>query len=143
MGAAPLLLAPRPTDNSLLAADYNCKNDVDAMRRCLATETGRECHDGKDNDGDGRFDCEDPDCQKQDVCRNAEYGMKKCFDGKDNDGANRFTTEDGVVLTRAPRGQAMGALTATTTTAGRTRSPPKSAPTRRPAESAPTAATTT
>jgi hypothetical protein len=26
------------------------------------TETGRECHDGIDNDGDGQLDCDDPDC---------------------------------------------------------------------------------
>ena len=29
-----------------------------------ATETGRECADGLDNDGDGRFDCADLDCRE-------------------------------------------------------------------------------
>ena len=28
------------------------------------TETRRECFDGKDNDDDGKTDCEDPDCLK-------------------------------------------------------------------------------
>jgi hypothetical protein len=34
-----------------------------------ATETRRECRDGQDNDGDGQFDCDDPDCQDSRACR--------------------------------------------------------------------------
>ena len=30
--------------------------------RLDATESCEECGDGVDNDGDGRFDCDDPDC---------------------------------------------------------------------------------
>lgn len=32
--------------------------------QCDDKETGRECFDGKDNDGDGKKDCDDPDCLK-------------------------------------------------------------------------------
>ena len=44
------------------------------------TETGRECHDGKDNDGDGRFDCQDKDCAHFRGCRrqNAQHSHTKC-----------------------------------------------------------------
>jgi hypothetical protein len=44
------------------------------------TETGRECHDGKDNDGDGRFDCQDKDCAHFRGCRrqNAQLSHTKC-----------------------------------------------------------------
>ena len=34
-----------------------------------ATETRRECRDGEDNDSDGLFDCDDPDCQDSRACR--------------------------------------------------------------------------
>lgn len=33
--------------------------------RCVASETGAQCGDGLDNDGDGLFDCEDPSCATQ------------------------------------------------------------------------------
>ena len=51
-------------------------------------ETGRECFDGKDNDGDGLKDCEDSDCRIYGRCRHVgghERG-RMCFDKKDNDG---------------------------------------------------------
>jgi hypothetical protein len=63
------------------------------------TETRRECFDHKDNDGDGKSDCEDPDCTRdrrirqrcQRISRTHGGKTKKergraCFDGKDNDG---------------------------------------------------------
>jgi hypothetical protein len=31
-------------------------------------ELGSECSDGKDNDGDGLVDCQDPDCQSAPIC---------------------------------------------------------------------------
>ena len=43
------------------------------------TETGRECHDGRDNDGDGAVDCADSDCANNRHCRNSGGGGKvKC-----------------------------------------------------------------
>jgi hypothetical protein len=50
-------------------------------------EHGRQCFDGKDNDHDGKSDCEDSDCQIYGRCRRLgghETG-RLCFDGKDND----------------------------------------------------------
>lgn len=73
------------------------------------TESGRECRDQIDNDGDGTMDCEDPDCAATRMCTggaggagaggaggagtrpggpddpNTETG-RECMDGMDNDG---------------------------------------------------------
>lgn len=35
-------------------------------------ETGAACSDGKDNDGDGRIDCDDLDCHANSVCARAD-----------------------------------------------------------------------
>ena len=50
-------------------------------------EHGRQCFDGKDNDHDGKSDCEDPDCKRYGRCRRVggkETG-RMCFDHRDND----------------------------------------------------------
>jgi len=39
------------------------------------TESGRECRDQQDNDGDGTMDCEDPDCARSPLCRGAQNGV--------------------------------------------------------------------
>ena len=39
------------------------------------TESGRECRDQIDNDGDGTMDCEDPDCARSPLCRGAQNGV--------------------------------------------------------------------
>ncbi len=39
------------------------------------TETGRECRDGLDNDGDGTIDCDDSDCATMMMCRMAGGGV--------------------------------------------------------------------
>lgn len=57
--------------------DSNCLRDRRIKQRCEImikrnkpgydnprTETGRECHDGIDNDHDGQIDCQDSDCLK-------------------------------------------------------------------------------
>jgi hypothetical protein len=44
------------------------------------------CTDGVDNDGDGRVDCDDPDC--------AEGCQEICTDGVDNDGDGRVDCDD-------------------------------------------------
>ena len=38
------------------------------------TETGRECGDGQDNDGDGTSDCDDPDCATAPPCMQGGRG---------------------------------------------------------------------
>ena len=53
-----------------------------------ATETGRECRDGLDNDGDGTADCDDPDCAAiAQLCGDptcfvagSEYNSARCCD---------------------------------------------------------------
>ncbi len=45
-----------------------------------------ECSDGADNDGDGRVDCDDPDCQgKGNAILGADCPESQCGDGIDND----------------------------------------------------------
>ena len=69
------------------------------------TETKRECFDHKDNDGDGKSDCEDPDCTRdkriRQRCQRMQNHHKKkkergraCFDGKDNDHDGQKDCED-------------------------------------------------
>ena len=43
------------------------------------TETRRECFDGKDNDEDGKTDCEDPDCKKDPRIRQRCMMMSKRY----------------------------------------------------------------
>jgi len=73
------------------------------------TESGRECRDQQDNDGDGKSDCEDPDCAESWLCRagagggsgrsqtpedpNTESGME-CRDQQDNDGDGTSDCDD-------------------------------------------------
>jgi len=72
--------------------------------RCIARtntnghnrEVGRQCFDGKDNDGDGNADCDDSDCSIYGHCRHKsgkETG-KMCFDGKDNDKDGSIDCDD-------------------------------------------------
>jgi hypothetical protein len=59
-------------------------------------EHGRQCFDGKDNDHDGKSDCEDSDCQIYGRCRRAgghETG-RMCFDHKDNDHDGKADCDD-------------------------------------------------
>ena len=51
-----------------------------------------ECSDGADNDGDGLYDCDDPDCFGSPDCDYAEgQSAGDCSDGADNDGDGTFT----------------------------------------------------
>jgi len=59
-------------------------------------EQGRQCFDGKDNDGDGKSDCDDSDCRLYGRCRHkggSEHG-RMCFDGKDNDHDGKSDCDD-------------------------------------------------
>lgn len=63
--------------------------------RGTAEDLATRCADGEDNDLDGLFDCDDPDCARADRCaaRGAEPDgddPARCFDEIDND-ANGFT----------------------------------------------------
>ena len=71
--------------------------------RCMAThdanskrEVGRQCFDGKDNDGDGKADCDDSDCRFYGRCRHkggVETG-RMCFDKIDNDKDGSIDCDD-------------------------------------------------
>jgi hypothetical protein len=59
-------------------------------------EHGRQCFDGKDNDHDGKKDCDDPDCKIYGHCRHQgghEHG-RLCFDGIDNDHDGKKDCDD-------------------------------------------------
>jgi hypothetical protein len=49
-----------------------------------------ECTDGADNDTDGFYDCDDPDCFAAPDCQVPETEAGLCYDGEDND-------EDGLI----------------------------------------------
>ncbi len=52
-----------------------------------------ECSDGADNDGDGLYDCNDPDCEGAPDCSEANT-PGGCGDGVDNDGDGRADCDD-------------------------------------------------
>ncbi len=49
-----------------------------------------KCGDGRDNDGDKKVDCDDPDCASDSACQVEEI----CNDGIDNDGDYKVDCED-------------------------------------------------
>ncbi len=58
------------------------------------------CSDGKDNDGDGKIDCDDPDCKAFKLCdttkpdKPEENTQARCSDGIDNDGDGKTDCDD-------------------------------------------------
>jgi hypothetical protein len=64
-------------------ACYFCPNDPDCS---TCTPTTEICNDGKDNDCDGKTDCNDSDCSGSSYCGGGCTPVKEnCTDGKDND----------------------------------------------------------
>ncbi|MGL1934523.1 MAG: fibro-slime domain-containing protein [Fibrobacterales bacterium] len=55
----------------------------DETRNLIGENKMSFCHDGIDNDRDGYFDCEDPECKVFDFC--SESTLATCTDGRDND----------------------------------------------------------
>ena len=55
---------------------------------CKGHESGRLCVNGKDDDHDGKADCDDVDCRKDPraarYCARSETGAE-CFNGRDDD----------------------------------------------------------
>lgn len=91
--------APRAEDSG--AEDSGSATDTsppldggDETSGPLAENTRAACSDGKDNDGDGYFDCGDKDCcavvdcsgKPTSYCGRLENNPVTCTDGKDNDG---------------------------------------------------------
>jgi hypothetical protein len=59
--------------------------------------TPRACQNGGDDDGDGRVDCEDPDCARLIFCvgyRPPERTPERCANGVDDDGDGRADCDD-------------------------------------------------
>ena len=100
LAAQPL----RPAAPLRTHASTKANNHVSLPAQDPNTESGRECRDGQDNDGDGTTDCADPDCASSRMCGgggtggtggtrpgqtpedpNTESG-RECRDGQDNDG---------------------------------------------------------
>lgn len=78
-----------------------CNNTCDAI---LPNSTGGgsssvpECADGKDNDGDGWYDLDDPGCDSaldDDETHQAATNIPECADGIDNDGDGKIDGKDG------------------------------------------------
>ena len=65
-----------------------------ALSACATHESGDQCKDDVDNDGDGVIDCADPDCFLNPVCQRCGNGViddgEACDDGnlKDGDGCS-------------------------------------------------------
>ncbi|MFH1467780.1 MAG: hypothetical protein ABIO70_25565 [Pseudomonadota bacterium] len=67
---------------------------LSACRHTEGMEPG-ECADAADNDGDGLYDCDDPDCSGAPDCHAPEGdGAGECDDGIDNDGDGKEDCDD-------------------------------------------------
>ena len=87
---------------------------VFAHRDDPGTESGRECGDRQDNDGDGISDCDDPDCATAPNCMRGGRGgrggtddpgtetNRECGDGQDNDGDGVSDCDDPDCATAPP-----------------------------------------
>jgi hypothetical protein len=62
--------------------DEDCDGN-DPGSNCLKSETGADCHNGKDDDCDGKTDCDDPECKPE--CPTCAPKETVCNDGKDED----------------------------------------------------------
>jgi uncharacterized repeat protein (TIGR01451 family) len=75
-----------------------CTSKDSSLGKCVKDSTPETtdaaCSDGKDNDGDGKVDCDDPDCRTDSVTVCAENTDAKCKDGKDNDGDGKIDCDD-------------------------------------------------
>ncbi|MFB6181333.1 MAG: carboxypeptidase-like regulatory domain-containing protein [Candidatus Magasanikbacteria bacterium] len=61
--------------------DLTCK-----QLGCVGVQVKTQCNDGKDNDGDGKIDLNDPGCSSKSDNNEYQVGLTKCNDGRDNDG---------------------------------------------------------
>lgn len=79
---ALLLLAIGPTATITIGA---CSDEVSVER------SNAECSDNKDNDGDGRIDCLDPDCRGRPICgaHDGAIGDSKLADETIDDGGRK------------------------------------------------------
>lgn len=108
------------TNSKNVCEDKACMKDPRIFQRCdmlgddehmqkptSRTETAAQCMDHKDNDGDGKFDCDDEDCLKDARIKqhcswiDSKHGGHSktesggaCFDRKDNDGDGKCDCED-------------------------------------------------
>jgi hypothetical protein len=81
---------PNPSNKPGGGSKWNCvvQNGKIVCERKPDKET--DCTDKKDNDGDGKTDCDDPDCP----CPPPVTHESDCNDGKDNDGDGKIDCND-------------------------------------------------
>lgn len=75
----------------------SCTSQDSSIGNCVSNpeNTDDKCSDGKDNDGDGKVDCDDPDCKNNSaVTACLENTDKKCSDSQDNDGDGQVDCDD-------------------------------------------------
>ena len=56
----------------LVATTWGCDGDDDLVPTNIEGDSPGECSDGADNDSDGRYDCDDPDCWTDPDCTGAD-----------------------------------------------------------------------
>lgn len=74
----------------LIVLTVGCKR----MQAVEGDEPG-ECSDEADNDSDGKFDCDDPDCRNAPDCEAEDTGDESDGGAPSDDGSGSGTTEDG------------------------------------------------
>ncbi len=88
---------------SALALSVGCGDKDDTGSVGYEGDQPGECTDGADNDRDGLYDCEDPDCMAAPDCDEPDTGdttelegdeAGECDDGVDNDGDGRTDCDD-------------------------------------------------
>ena len=75
-------------DEDIDASDKDCKTALDNAENRIPSGS---CADGEDNDGDGWFDTEDPDCIDG---GEGSIGLTACNDRQDNDGDGAIDADD-------------------------------------------------
>lgn len=91
----PMAMGLLPVALGSGCAFESAKTEGDASPSSPTTEgaSAGECSDRADNDADGSFDCNDPDCERAPDCSEAS-SPGGCADGADNDRDGRFDCDD-------------------------------------------------
>lgn len=67
---------------------------IESSERCIPREN---CSNNRDDDGDGRIDCDDPECSGRPICRqqaDEEPDAEICDNGRDDDGDGMVDCND-------------------------------------------------
>ncbi len=80
--------AGTPTPRNSSSQRHDCSVNIEPEDNPTA------CKDTVDNDGDGKTDCNDPECQALEVCKSDENTPETCSDEWDNDGDGKIDCND-------------------------------------------------